>query len=71
VVNPDTGQADGGSGTGNGGVEVVGAVTEIAAYRAADIQSALAPVVALELIALLALPPTLYFFWIRRRRGAG
>jgi len=83
VVNPDTGQVVGGTGStdgtggstdGTGGAstatEVTGTVTEVAAYRATDLKSVLAPVVALEILALLALPPAVYFLWIRRRRGS-
>jgi len=73
--------AGGGTGTGTntsansvGGApgsaaDVTGTVTEIAAYRATDIKSALAPVVALEILALLALPPAVYFLVLRRRRA--
>ena len=67
-VNPDTGQVET---SGDGSVtttDVTGTVTEVAAYRSTDLKSTLAPVVALEVLALLAVPPTVYFFWIRRRR---
>ena len=67
-VNPDTGQTEQG---GDGSVtttDVSGTVTEVAAYRSTDLKSTLAPVVALEVVALLAIPPAVYFFWIRRRK---
>ena len=48
---------------------MTGTVTEVGPYRAIDLTSQLAPVVALELIALLALPPVIYFYFIRRRRS--
>ncbi len=69
-MNPDTGQVET---TGDGSVtttDVTGTVTEVAAYRSTDLKSTLAPVVALEVLALLAVPPAVYFFWIRRRRDA-
>jgi phosphate transport system substrate-binding protein len=69
ATNPDTGLPDGSGGTGSG-TDVTGTVTEIAAYRATDLKSALAPVVAIELLALLVLPPAAYFLWIRRRKGS-
>jgi ABC-type phosphate transport system substrate-binding protein len=69
AVNPDTGLPAGG-GTGSTGTQdVSGIVTEVAAYRATNLQQTLAPVVALELLALIALPPSVYFLWIRRRRA--
>ena len=66
----DTGQVDDSGVTGGtgGGEEVTGTVTEVAAYRATDVASAMAPVVALEIVALLAIPPAVYFLWIRRRK---
>jgi len=69
-INPDTGQPEQ---TGDGTVtttDVTGTVTEVAAYRSTDLKSTLAPVVALEVLALLAIPPAVYFFWIRRRKDA-
>jgi hypothetical protein len=68
VVNPDTGQVNAGTGNGTTSADVTGTVTEVAAYRATDLRSALAPVVAIEIVALLALPPAVYFLWIRRRK---
>jgi hypothetical protein len=47
-----------------------GTVTEVAAYRSTDLKSALAPVVALEILAVVAVPPAVYFLWLRRRRSA-
>ncbi len=70
VVNPDTGQPQGGPDTAGSGSDVVGTVTDVAAYRATDLAGSLAPVVVLELLALFALPPAVYFFWIRRRGTA-
>jgi hypothetical protein len=59
-----------GSNGNDGSTDVTGTVTEVAAYRAVDIRGALAPVVAVEILALLALPPLAYFLWIRRRRSS-
>ena len=75
---PGTGGDTNGTGgqVGNGGgdpavnVDAQGAITNVAAYREPDIAGSLAPVVVLELIALVALPPTVYFLWIRRRKSA-
>jgi hypothetical protein len=51
-------------------VDAQGAITNVAAYRQPDLAGALAPVVVLELIALVALPPAVYYLWIRRRKDA-
>ena len=73
MVNPDTGVVtDTGAGTdGSGGMvaaaDVTGTVVEVAPYRSTDSTGVLAPLVALEVIAVVALPPLAYFFWIRRR----
>lgn len=69
VVNPDTGQVDN-SGRNGTSADVIGTATEVAAYRSSDLKSSLAPVVAFEIVALLALPPAAYFLWLRRRRSA-
>lgn len=67
AVNADTGQVDG-NGTQNVAAgEVMGTVTEIAPYRENSGAGALAPVVALEIIALVAVPPAVYYFWVRRK----
>ncbi len=74
VVDPGTGQIVPGTGGGvtDPGVnpDVMGTVTDVAAYRPTDVVSSLAPVVALELIALLALPPAVYFYFLRRRKAS-
>jgi phosphate transport system substrate-binding protein len=70
-IDPNTGATVGTGSNGNdGSTDVTGTVTEVAAYRAVDIRGALAPVVAVEILALLALPPLAYFLWIRRRRSS-
>ena len=71
-MDPSTGQVASGS-TGNGsdpGVnpDVMGTVTDVAAYRQPDLASSLAPIVVLELLALIAIPPAVYAFMVRRRR---
>jgi hypothetical protein len=72
---PGTGDGSGGQVNNGGGdpavnVDAQGAITNVAAYRQPDLAGALAPVVVLELIALVALPPVVYYLWIRRRKGA-
>lgn len=70
VVNPDTGQpvtVAGGDSSGNG--DVMGVSTELAAYRPRDMSSVLGPLVVLELLAVLLLPPLVYTR-LRQRRGA-
>ena len=72
-MDPGTGQiVPGTGGVTDPGVnpDVMGTVTDVAAYRPTDVVSSLAPVVVLELIALLAIPPAVYFFFLRRRKGA-
>jgi hypothetical protein len=46
----------------------MGTVTDVAAYRQPDLASSLAPIVVLELLALIAIPPAVYAFMVRRRR---
>ena len=68
-VIPDTGQLETvASGGGTVGGNVVGVPTELAAYRQQNMTNILAPLAALETLAVLALPPAFYYAILRRRR---
>ncbi|MGX7678000.1 substrate-binding domain-containing protein [Jatrophihabitans sp. DSM 45814] len=49
--------------------EVTGVPTDLAAYRQCDMSPVLAPLAAIEMLAVLIVPPLFYFYVLRRRRG--
>ena len=72
AINPDTGQpvtggATAGSGTGDASASAVS--TDLAAYRPRDMSALLGPVAALEMLAVLLVPPLVYVRLRRRRPG--
>jgi hypothetical protein len=66
------GGTGGGTGIGDPALnpDVTGTVVDVAAYRSPNLMSTLAPVVVLELLALVILPPLAYIFWSRRRKAS-
>jgi ABC-type phosphate transport system substrate-binding protein len=69
VINPDTGQAVTSTDNGSQSGDVQGVPTDLAAYRQQNMTSLLGPLVALEIVAVVALPPIAYFVILRRRRS--
>ena len=68
VINPDTGQVVSGGGPTNAGAVAVS--TQLSAYRQQDMNSLLGPLVVIELLGVLAVPPVVYLAVRRRRRTA-
>lgn len=68
VINPDTGQVVSGSGT-TSGPGALAVSTQLAAYRQQDMSSLLGPLVVLELLGVLAVPPVVYLALRRRKRA--
>ena len=69
VINPDTGQIVSGGGPA-GGAGAVAVSTQLAAYRQQGMNSLLGPLVVIELLGVLAVPPVVYLAIRRRRRAA-
>ena len=72
AINPDTGQpvANGAAGNGNGDASASAVSTDLAAYRPRNMSALLGPVAALEMLAVLLVPPLVYVRLRRRRLGA-
>jgi phosphate transport system substrate-binding protein len=71
TIDPETGQLVGDDGSGGGAQDVVGQPTELEAYRQPDMTGFLAPLAVLELIAVLVVPPLVYYLVLRRKRRNG
>lgn len=70
TIDPETGQAVTAGGDGAAAADVQGVPVDLADYRQQNMTNVLAPLAALELLAVLVVPPLFSVLVLRRRRGA-
>lgn len=72
-VNPTDGSIPGNNNIGGGGVDSTGQpqATEVGQYRSPNLTGVLAPLVAVLILAVLIIPPAVYFYVLAGRKATG